>query len=373
MTLTNSELIFALHEMNGIGPKSILNMLELLPEIPSIWDKTSWPQALKKALGTRRYTIIERQLSPEWIERRKEPYRRLGISIITQADPMYPPLLRQIPAPPWVLYVKGQTGTLKEHAVSIVGTRQATPYGKKVAHLLAADLSRAGLVVVSGLALGIDTSAHRGALEGVGGTIAVMGTSFDSIYPRSNEALADRIAQQGAIVTEFPLGTTTVPGMFPMRNRIIAGLSHGTLVVEAAERSGALITTDLALLANRDVFAIPGALTSKQSVGSNQLIKQRRAIPVHHAGDILEEIRPKLADPWMPFVPIDLTAAYTSSTASLSDEEREMLRHIKDEPVDIDTLQRATGYGFGLLHAVLLNLTVKHQIKQLPGALYTKR
>ena len=200
----------------------------------------------------------------------------------------YPPLLKQIPDAPLLLYVRGDVKVLSQYAVAVVGSRRPSAYGSSVAHRLAHDLAQRQLVVVSGLARGVDSAAHRGALEAKGKTVAVLGSGIDVIYPRENKKLADEIAKSGAVISEFPLGTGPTPENFPIRNRIISGLSLGVVVVEAAEYSGSLITARLAVEQNREVFAVPGNITSAQSFGPNHLIKQGAKL-VDQWMDVIEE------------------------------------------------------------------------------------
>src|SRR5262245_4202207 len=212
-----------------------------------------------------------------------------GIEVLTLADPAYPKLLREIFDPPVVLYCKGEIDCLSLSCISIVGSRRATPYGVNVAEKLARDLASRGLAVCSGLARGIDTAAHRGALDAKGKTVAVLGSGLNHIYPRENKKLALQVEANGCLVSEFPMGTSPSPQNFPIRNRIISGLSLGTCLVEAAEFSGSLITGRLALEQNREVFAVPGNITSKTSFGPNLWIKQGAKL-VQDWQDIVEEL-----------------------------------------------------------------------------------
>ena len=212
-----------------------------------------------------------------------------GNRVLNLADPDYPRQLLEIPDPPVLLYVKGRTDLLACSALAIVGSRNATPQGIANAESFARAASQAGVTIISGMALGCDAAAHRGGLEGAGSTVAVIGTGADRIYPARNQALAHAIVEHGAIVSEFPLGTPPLAANFPRRNRIIAGLARGVLVVEAAERSGTLITARLAAEQGRDVFAIPGSIHSPLSKGCHKLIKQGAKL-VESAQDILEEI-----------------------------------------------------------------------------------
>src|SRR5881409_1190213 len=234
--------------------------------------------------------IAEDILSPKSAERAEieaEKADKLGITIIDILDARYPPLLREIFDPPIVLYLRGKKWNAELPQVAIVGTRRPTGYGLNCAERLAEDLAARGLAVTSGLARGLDAAAHRGALRG-GTTYAVFGCGLDFVYPKENRRLADLVEENGAVITEFPLGTPPSPQNFPIRNRIIAGLSLGVVVVEAAEYSGSLITARLALESNREVFAVPGNITSAQSFGPNHLIKQGAKL-VDQWIDVIEE------------------------------------------------------------------------------------
>lgn len=219
-----------------------------------------------------------------------------GNQIVTLGDASYPPRLLEIADPPCLLYVKGRIELLQQPAIAIVGSRQATSEGIQNATQFATTLSQSGLTIVSGLALGIDGAAHQGALHGVGSTIAVVGTGANLVYPAAHHALAHQIAEQGCIVTEYPLGTSAQAGNFPRRNRLISGLSQGVLVVEASVASGTLITARMAVEQGRDVFAIPGSIHSPLSKGCHRLIKQGAKL-VESAQDIVEELRIPVATP----------------------------------------------------------------------------
>jgi DNA processing protein len=209
--------------------------------------------------------------------------------VVCFQDPSYPARLKEIFDPPILLYAMGNVDLLQTHSVAVVGTRRPTPYGQAVAQKISREVAEAGLTVVSGLARGIDTFAHRGALEAAGGTIAVLGSGVNVVYPRENEKLAAEICKRGLLISEFPMGTTAFPQNFPLRNRTISGVSYGVLVVEGAQYSGSLITARLALEQGREVFAIPGNIVSKQSWGPNLLIKDGAKL-VQDANDIIEEL-----------------------------------------------------------------------------------
>ena len=283
-----------------------------------------------------------------------------GNCILTLADAAYPQRLLDTPDPPTVLFVKGRTDLLNAPALAIVGSRNATPQGEANAEAFAAALADAGLTVVSGMALGIDAAAHRGGLRGSSSTIAVIGTGIDRVYPARNQALARDIAAKGAIVSEFPLGTPALKENFPRRNRIISGLAQGCLVVEAAERSGSLITARLAGEQGRDVFAIPGSIHSPLSKGCHKLIKQGAKL-VDDARDILEELG--LA-----------AAAGKAATAApaLTAEAASLLDSIGFDPADIDTLALRSGLTAERLYAILLQMELDGRIASLPGGRFQR-
>ncbi len=299
----------------------------------------------------------------EKVARELSRLHALGCAAVTLADPAYPPLLRQIPDPPPVLFVRGSLPSPEGVAVAVVGSRQATPYGRMVAERLASDLARAGVAVVSGFARGIDAAAHRGALEAGGVTVGVLGCGLDVTYPAGSGALAERVVRRGALLTEFPLTTRPLPVNFPRRNRIISGLSRGVVVVEAAERSGALVTARLALEQNREVFAVPGPVTAPTSTGTNRLIKAGAKLTEDWA-DVLEEVipgwvRPAAAPP--PALPEDLP-----------EEARVIWGVLAAEPAHIDAVANRTALPAGRVAAGLFALEMAGLVRQLPGQTYVR-
>ena len=290
-----------------------------------------------------------------------------GRDVLVLGDPRYPRTLLETADPPTLLYVDGRIEVLQADSIAVVGSRNPTAQGVENARAFASHLSRAGLVVVSGLALGIDGAAHEGALEGqaasgTGGTIAVVGTGLDLVYPARHRALAHRIATAGLLVSEFPIGTASRPENFPIRNRIIAGLARGTLVVEAALRSGSLITARLALEAGREVFAIPGSIHSPQARGCNALLEQGAKL-VDSAVDILEEF----GAPKVPAV-----GRETAADASGSDRPDPVLAALGFDPVGLDELVARTGMGAAELSARLLELELAGRIARLPGQMFRR-
>ncbi len=299
----------------------------------------------------------------EIVEAEKQGLRLLGFS-----DPAYPPLLREITDPPLTLQVKGDSGALCEHAVAMVGSRRPSAYGSSVAHRLAGDLAQRRVVIVSGMARGIDSAAHRGALEAGGKTVAVLGCGLDITYPRENRKLMERIADKGAVVSEFPLGTPPVPENFPIRNRIISGLSLGSIIVEAAEYSGSLITARLALEQNREVFAVPGNITSPQSFGPNLLIKQGAKL-VDDWHDVVEEFPASIRMQLLPSpAASDDSVRQAPLTAGLDADQKTVYDSLHaDEALFVDAICASVSLPHPRVLAALLALEMNGLVRQLPG------
>lgn len=289
-----------------------------------------------------------------------------GNHLLTLADPAYPQTLLTAEDPPLLLYARGRIELLARPMLAIVGSRNATAQGERDAEAFAAELGQAGLTVVSGLALGIDAAAHRGGLSTEAGTVAVIGTGADRLYPARNEALARAIVNNGVIISEFPLGTPALAANFPRRNRLIAGLGLGCLVVEAAPRSGSLITARLAAEAGREVFAIPGSIHSPLSRGCHQLIRQGAKL-VESAQDILEELR------WEKSATAQKVGdGDTATLASATTDEEQVLTVLGRTPCDLDTLSVRSGLTPAHLLAMLLPMELAGRVAQLPGSLYQR-
>jgi len=286
---------------------------------------------------------------------------RGGFRIVTLTDPVYPRLLREIPDPPPILYVAGDLAEL-DRPIAVVGSRHATAYGVETTHRLCADLAAIGFAVVSGMAVGIDAAAHEGALAGGGRTIAVLGSGLTKVYPPQHRRLFDRIAARGAVVSEFPMDAGPDAHHFPVRNRIISGMSLGTVVVEATRNSGSLITARLAAEQNREVFAVPGSVQSFKSTGTHTLIKQGAKL-VENVQDILDELGVAATAP--------APARRPAPGIPVSSEEARVLGALGPYPLHIDELVRTLSLDAGSLSGILLQLELKGLVTQQPGKLFS--
>ena len=298
---------------------------------------------------------------------------RKKLSVILWVDPEYPEILKQISGPPAMLYYRGDTSLLKNYSLAVVGSRQSSRYGQEIAMNICRDISSAGLTIVSGFAYGIDRQAHLAAVDNTGGTIAVLGTGIDLIYPAMNKDLWSRVTEKGLILTEFCPGTKPDPGNFPYRNRIISGISLGVLVVESAIKSGSMITARLALEQNKEVFAVPGAVNMDSSAGCNHLIKQGAHL-VQNADDILEVLAPIVrvsSKPEPGQVMKQAERAEPQLPHDLSPEENMMAQQLKrQEQIHIDDLTSSLGWPSQKVSQVLVLLEIKGLVRRTPGMYY---
>lgn len=346
----------------GVGPRTRKALLERFGSSAAVLQ--ALPSQLRETpgVGAKLAAKIAAAREELDIEREIELCRQAGVSIITDADPAYPRPLRSIPDPPAVLFVRGSWQPRDAVAVAIVGTRHATPYGLRQAERLAGSLARAGLTIVSGLARGIDAAAHRGALAAAGRTIAVLASGVLNIYPPEHAALAEQIVAQGALISETPPRTEPLSGMFPQRNRVISGLALGVIVVEAGQRSGALITARHALEQGREVFAVPGRIDDRSSAGCHQLIRDGATL-VQSPEDVLEELGP-LTSP----VPHDEgRVVHHPAELLLNDVEKRVLDAIGSDATPIDSLVGATGLSIVQVLATLSVLEMRHLVRRLSG------
>jgi DNA processing protein len=338
----------------GLGSQSFRSLLSAfgLPANILAATRAQLGRVVNESLAGR---ILERKFGGE-VDKALQWAKQPGHAVITLADAEYPKQLLEIADPPALLYVLGNARLLNSPALAVVGSRNATPQGLENAQSFARTFSDAGLAIVSGLALGIDSAAHRGGLQGRGSTVAVLGTGIDIIYPRRNEPLAGEIAGRGALLSEFSLGTPAAPSNFPRRNRLISGLSRGCLVVEAALSSGSLITAKLAAEQGREVFAVPGSIHSPLSKGCHALIKQGAKL-VESAQDVLEELGERFAP-----APAERDAG----------ADHVLLGKMGFDPCDIDALIARTGLTTEEVSAMLLQLELDGRVASLPGGLYQR-
>jgi DNA processing protein len=360
----NLKYWLALNKIPKIGPVTIKKLWEHFGSVEAVWQAD--PAAVRKIEGLSKPAIKAFLDGRGRIDLDEEPLsvEKANLNVLTLEDMEYPPLLKEIYDPPPVLYVKGLPIDPKEKAVAIVGTRRASRYGRETAHKLAFELASLGFTIVSGLASGIDTAAHQGALEAKGKTVAVFGCGVDVIYPPENRGLAKEIESSGALVSEFPLGTGTDKGHFPRRNRIISGLSMGTIVVEGHYDSGAMITAKQALDQGREVFAVPGNVALDQSKGPHWLIKNGAKL-IESVEDVLEEFN--------MIIPEHRTRSSehrTQDYSNLSTDERKIVAVLSLEPKHIDGISIETELSMSQTSSLLMMLEVKKVVRQLPGKMF---
>lgn len=368
----------ALNMIRGIGPRTANLLLGRFGAPANVFAAS---RSALEAEGLKAETVGELHDS-EILERANaeiERLEQLNARVITLEDEDYPALLREIYDPPIALYVRGDLNSAaRQPCLAVVGSRRCSTYGINASASLARDLAAQRITIVSGLARGIDGAAHRGALEARGATIAVLGTGLDITYPKEHARLVDEIVVSGAVVSEFPLETPPLAQNFPYRNRVLSGLCFGVLVIEAAEHSGSLITARMAYEQGREVFAVPGNITSQTSFGPNYLIKDGAKL-VQHWRDVIEELphelkRDILGTESAVRAKGDSAAQLAFETVELSEGERAVLKLLAaDEPSHIDQLLVSSGLHSSELMNALLGLEMKDRIKQLPGKCFIKR
>lgn len=357
----------ALLRTPGLGSRGIYQLLEqtqdinaLFEEAPQILESLTLKSKIKEQLRKPNWELVERDLA--WLE---QPDNHL----ITLQDAEYPSLLRETADPPVALFVHGDPSLLASPQIAIVGSRNPSTSGKKTAKEFARHLAHAGITITSGLAIGIDGASHQGALEAHGSTIAVTGTGLDRVYPASHHALAKQIAEQGgALISEFPPGTPARAGHFPRRNRIISGLSVGTLVVEAALRSGSLITARQAAEQGREVFAIPGSIHNPLARGCHALIRQGAKL-VETAQDIIEELAP-LLHTLIPNEEFETETSKSESNLEIDAEYGQLLETIGYDPIQIDEIIAQSGLTAEAVSSMLLLLELEGYVSPAPGGCF---
>lgn len=349
--------LLSLHSLPGMGARRLKLLVDYFEGFEYAWQQSHRWQEVPGFVGADIEQLSEgkRNCDTELVW---DQYLRADARLVTWEDENYPYLLKNIYDPPYLLFYKGRLPGPDDLLIGMVGSRKATAYGRHIAETLAKDLANRGVWVVSGMARGIDTWSHRGCLEAGGNTLAVLGSGIDVIYPRENKDLFTKISQSGAVMSEFPIGAPPLPQHFPARNRIISGLSRGIVVVEAAEKSGSLITVDFALEQGRDVFAVPGPVTGQMSRGTHRLIKQGAKL-VEKAGDILEE-----------YIPVETDVKTEFDLFSFTAEERMILEAITAGSVHFDELAVRSGLPASQLASLLTVWELKGLVKQLSGKYY---
>ena len=370
--MTSREAYIALNMIDGVGPIRVRALLDRFGTPEAILSAPRGELVQVEGVGEEVARCITSWRDSVDLDAQLSRIETAGVRVVTRDDPEYPKNLREIYDPPLVLYVKGTLREDERMAMAIVGSRRTTLYGQEMSRKLAFQLARLGITVVSGLARGIDTEAHRGALQAKGRTVAVIGCGIDTMYPPENKELAEQIVDKGgAVVTEFPFGVKPDKQNFPMRNRIISGWSLGVVVVEANLKSGALITSAQAAEQGRQVFAVPGRADSILSRGTNKLIKDGAKL-TEDVEDVLSEFEYLLPRKAEETRDGGAELGGTKPALKLSETEANVVAYIGDEEVAIDDIIRASGLTSAAVSATLLALEMKRIVKQLPGKQYVR-
>jgi DNA processing protein len=356
----------ALNFVPGVGSVFIKRLLDRFETPEAIFQAPMKELMEVEGLGMKAAGEIKKGPHEQSVKKELALLEKSGARVITLKDPVYPSRLRDIYDPPCLLYLKGELKEGDELAVSIVGSRKTTPYGRWVTEKISQDLVRHGVTIVSGMARGVDSVAHMGALSGGGRTIAVLGCGVDVVYPPENRNLFPRIVEQGAVLSEFPMGSPPEGSHFPKRNRIISGLSIGVVVIQASSDSGSLITANYALEQGRDVFAIPGNVGAEGSRGTNRLIKDGAKL-VESSEDILEEILPQ----WKREK--EGEEEVKPRGPELTEEEKALYGMLSENPVHIDAMIRESGFDPGKVSSLLLTMELKGLIAQWPGKCFSRK
>jgi DNA processing protein len=362
------EALVALNLIEHVGPVRVRQLLEHFGEAPAILKASRQQLAQVRGIGEETAEAIASWEKTIDLAGELKRIQDFGCHILIQSDEEYPELLKQIYDPPIVLYVKGRLGTKDKNAVAMVGSRMTTPYGQEVARKLGYQLAYVGVTVVSGGARGIDTAAHQGALSAKGRTVAVLGTGINLVFPPENAELFERIAASGAVITQFPFNRNADKQSFPIRNRIVAGMTLGTVVVEANLTSGALITANMAVEYGRQVFAVPGRIDSPRSKGCHELIKKGAKL-CEGAEDILSEFE-------YLFPPSNRPPGASETgvlpALSLSENEQKAYDALSKEEMSIDEVIRKSGLPASAVSVALLGLEMKRLVRQLPGKMFLR-
>jgi len=362
--VTETESLIALNLIPKLGPVRLRRLLDAFETPARILMAKANELRGVEGIGPEIAELIATWQTHVDLEAELKRVSDFGAHVITAASPEYPPLLKEIHNPPMVLYVWGELTTRDHHSVSVVGSRQTSHYGLESAKKLSYQLAYAGLTIISGLARGIDTAAHQGALAAKGRTVAVLGSGLLNLYPAENRALAEKIAASGAVISEFPMSVKPDQQTFPQRNRIVSGWSDGLLVVEAGLNSGALITAGQAADQGRSIYAVPGPIDRPTSAGSNRLIQQGAKL-VMSAADIIDDLQMLLPDkPQLQKTP--------ARSVTLNEKEQAVYDAIQEGETTIDTVISKSNLPPGIVSSTLLALEMKRLVKQLPGQHFVK-
>ncbi len=357
--MTDPRYWIAFNLVPQIGPVKVRRLLDHFGDLETAWTAGAHELAAAGLDQRARENLVQMRHRLD-LDAELSKLTQAGVRALTWVDPSYPKLLAAIPNPPPVIYIKGDIAPADEWSIAVVGTRRASAYGREVTRQLVGDLVRNRITIVSGLARGIDGEAHRAALDAKGRTLAVLGCGVDVIYPPEHVKLADAITRNGALVSEYPLGTLPDAANFPPRNRIISGLALGSLIVEGDENTGARITIENALEQGRETFAVPGNLYRRESRGTNKLIQQGEAKLVTCAADILEELNLTMVEQHQQ----------VRAVAPENETETALLKHLSADPIHIDDLQRATGLSVATVSSTLALMELKGIVRQIGGMNY---
>lgn len=369
--MTERDAILILNAIPGLGNSRIKKLIDYCTTAKNVLTVKTAELLSRGLLSSKIAASIAQFKGDDFLRRELTLAAEKNIHVICFRDEDYPANLREIPDAPVILYVKGNLGPQNKLAVSLVGSRRASFYGMTFAEKLSQGLSELGVTVVSGLARGVDTAAHRGALKARGMTLAVLGSGLMRIYPPENLRLYEKIIEDGAIISEFPLETPPAAFNFPRRNRIISGLSLGVVVIEASERSGALITTRYALEQGREVFAVPGNVDHPNARGVNSLIKQGAKL-VSGVEDVIEELMPQIEAHLKEYKISDQQTPLNIGNVPLTEQENAIYHMLGKDAVHVDALTVRSHVSASEIMAILLKLELKKYVKQLPGKFFIK-
>lgn len=355
--------LFNLSKVPGLGPQTLNNLVDSYRNCDELFEFSAAELCKVKGVTLQTAQNIIESGNGDWGRSELDRCYKFRVRPVTRWDEDYPALLLKINCAPPYLYTRGKVLDKRFDGIAVVGTRKPTPYGRAMAEKVTRGIIEMGCLTVSGLARGIDTIAHRTSIENNGSTVAVLGNSLDRIYPPENRELADLIEEKGCLISEFPFGTKPERVNFPLRNRIISGLSHGVAVIEAGNKSGAILTALNAVDQNREVFALPGRVTDKESIGCNRLIKNG-AIPLLNIGIIKENVKNRLFHPIMD--------KQAELGLDISREEADLLQFISGEALSVEEIERKGEFEYRHLLTLLLELELKGLVRQVSGGLYIR-